>query len=241
MHLTEFLLTRRPNEFSPNDRDSYGRTALHYARAGRNFPTAETLIRLGADEEARDEFGASPADHEHIVRALQNRQEQRLTELLNRVTGLALTFGSSSRSNTHFDNSHLRVLCRCLRHNLTVRKVVLINTDVNVTRNIEALLELFSENRTLCELDFGESPQYRLPLGLREYLAVNCAIRDNGGQCPNLAEHVVAVPAVLGMPLHEHGVAHGAVVAQPNEAGPEPTDHAANETLAPAMDSTSDN
>jgi hypothetical protein len=186
-----------------DDVDNYGRSALHYARAARNFLAAETLIRLGADQELRDEFGATPADYDNIVRAIHNRQEPRLIELLARVSGLALTFATSARPQTHFNNSHLRLLCRCLRGNTTVRKVILVDTDVNVSRNIEALLELFSENRTLCELDFGEGAPYRLPLVVREYLALNVSIRNNGGQCPALPRFAAAAAGGNGNVMAE--------------------------------------
>ena len=46
----------------------------------------------------------------------------------------------------------LRVLCRSLRRNTSVRKVILLDADVNISRNVGALLDLLSENRTICEL-----------------------------------------------------------------------------------------
>ena len=160
------------------DRDSVGRTPLHYAVAADNLPAQEALLASGADPEARDEFGARPRDYKALLLTLQNGQVDRAAQLLARLSGVAITASSRMR----FADAEFRHLCSALRQNRTVRRVVL-DCNVAVRRCMEDLLTLFAENRTLVGLQLGFRECSVIPLVVREYLAANKRQDDLGGAC----------------------------------------------------------
>lgn len=192
------LLVQQGHIFNVNDRDSFGRTALHYALPNRNFPAVQKLYALAIDQQARDNFGATAHDYAALVRALSNNQFERTCSLLSQFTGIALTFACTGRAV--LSDSEFRDLLRGLRGNTTVRTIVLINACVNIREHMEDLLALFAENRNITHFDMGREQNAALPLVIQEYVAANRKLAESGGECDALERSAIAASMTTDQP-----------------------------------------
>lgn len=165
------ILAQHNSQFNVNDRDNYGRTALHYALVNKNFPAVQKLHAMSIDQNAQDVFGATAQDYVILNRSLGSSDTRNAKQILDRLTGVALTIGTSSQSL--FTDIHFCELLRLLHNNNTVQQLVLMNSGVTPADHEDELLSLLAVNRTLVNIDLGLKRADCLPPSVSECLASN--------------------------------------------------------------------
>lgn len=153
------------------DTDQYGCTAMHMARMSGNLGVLHVLHQFGGQDTVRNRFGATPADDQAILQAIRTRQQNRLVEVMQTISGIVLKFNCNNRENlTDYD---LRFLFKALESNATIHTVVLLSTSIDVRRCKDCILELLEQNRFITSLYFGERAEHTLPEDIVEKLKEN--------------------------------------------------------------------